>query len=207
MDTDDLTPMAYETLSLAYEACQPRMDVISTERLDLVPMTPSFLKCTCRGRHAEAEAIIGMRIPSLWFECGSFAALRLRQFESGATSQPWLPRAIVFRGSGEMVGYIGFHTPPAPDYLKDLCPRGVEFGYTVFPAFRRQRVAWEASRALIQWASREHGVSSFVVSVSPLNPASLALISKMGFRRIGSQVDDEDGLEDIFELVVDGKNA
>ena len=168
-------------------------------------MTPSFLECTCRGRHAEAEAIIGMRIPELWFECVSFAALRLRQFERGATSQPWLPRAVTFRGSGQMVGYIGFHTPPAPDYLKDLCPRGVEFGYTVFPAFRRQRVAWEASRALIQWASREHGVSSFVVSVSPSNLASLALISKMGFRRIGSHLDDEDGPEDIFEFVVDGK--
>lgn len=183
------------------------MEVISTERLELVPMTPSFLECTLRGRHAEAERIIGMRIPSLWFECGPFAGLRLRQFESGATSQPWLPRAITFRASAEMVGYIGFHTPPAPDYLKDLCPRGVEFGYTVFPAFRRQRIAWDASLSLIQWASRDHGVSSFVVSVSPLNVASLALISKMGFRRIGSHVDDEDGPEDIFELVVDRKNA
>ena len=170
-------------------------------------MTPLFLECTCRGHHAEAEAIIGMRIPSLWFECGSFAALRLRQFETGATSQPWLPRVITFRGSGEMAGYIGFHTPPAPDYLKDICPRGVEFGYTVFPSFRRQRVAWEASRGLVRWASTEHGVSSFVVSVSPLNLASLALIAKMGFRRIGSHVDEEDGLEEIFELVVDGKNT
>lgn len=168
-------------------------------------MTPAFLECTCRGRRAEAEAIIGIRIPALWFECGSFAALRLRQFESGATSRPWLPRAIVVRGSGEMAGYIGFHTPPAPDYLKDLCPRGVEFGYTVFPAFRRQRVAWEASRALMRWATREHGVTSFVVSVSPLNAASLALVAKLGFRRIGSHVDDEDGPEDIFALVVDGE--
>lgn len=181
--------------------------MIVTERLELLPMTPAFLECTWRGRRAEAEAIIGLRIPAAWFECGPFAALRLRQYESGATSQPWLPRAITLRGSGEMAGYIGFHTPPAPDYLKDLCPHGVEFGYTIFPAFRRQGFAWEASRALIQWANREHGVSSFVVSVSPSNLASLALIAKMGFRRIGAHVDDEDGPEDIFELAVGRHNT
>lgn len=181
------------------------MDEISTDRLRLVPMTPSFLESTCRNRRSEAEALLGMRIPALWFDCGSFAALRLRQWESGITSQPWLPRAIAYNGSVEMVGYIGFHTSPAPDYLRDICPRGVELGYTVFASYRRQGIAWEASRALIGWAYRQHGVSSFVVSVSPQNIASLALTAKLGFRRIGSHVDEEDGPEDIFELVVDEK--
>ncbi len=103
-----------------------------------------------------------------------------------------------------MVGYIGFHTSPAPEYLKEISPAGVEFGYTVFPLFRRQGIALEASRGLMGWAS-EHGVSAFVVSVSPQNVASLALTSKMGFRKVGSHVDEEDGPEDIFELVLPAK--
>ena len=99
-----------------------------------------------------------------------------------------------------MVGYIGFHTPPAPQYLRHLSPNGVEFGYTVFPEHRRKRIAWEASQALMQWAAASHGITAFVVSVSPGNTPSLNLISKLGFRRIGSHIDEEDGPEDIFEL-------
>ena len=68
-------------------------------------------------------------------------------------------------------------------------------------------IALEASRGLIRWASTEHRVGSFVVSVSPQNTASLSLISKLGFRRVGSQIDEEDGPEDIFELVVAIDNA
>lgn len=177
--------------------------VIATERLDLVSMSPRFLRCTQWGWRAEANAILGLEIPPAWFECGAFAALRLDQLESGATSIEWLPRAIVLREPRVMVGYIGFHTNPAPPYLKQLSPAGVEFGYTVFPDYRRRGIAVEAVNGLLDWARRVHGVRAFVASVSPVNAASLALITKLGFRRIGSHVDEEDGPEDIFEKVFD----
>lgn len=177
-------------------------DEIITERLRLVSMTPAFLQSTVAGNRPEAEALIGLSVPAEWFACASFAAFRLRQFEAGATSPPWLPRAVVLCSSGAMAGFVNFHTPPGPEYLRDLSPAGVEFGYTVFPEFRRQGIAWEATHALIDWAHRLHGVRAFVVSVSPANVASLSLTAKMGFRRIGSHLDEEDGPEDIFELIV-----
>ncbi len=181
--------------------------VISTERLDLVPMTPMFLKLTSLGSREPAEVMLGLKIPLAWFQCGDFAALRLRQFESGSTTQEWLPRAIALRDSGEMVGYIGFHTPPNPDYLKGISPRAVEFGYTIFEEYRRRRFAWEATHGLMRWAHGYHGVIAFVVSISPQNTASSSMASKMGFRRIGSHIDEEDGPEDILELIVDKKQA
>lgn len=176
---------------------------IASERLDLVPMTPAFLRSTISGRRDEAEAIVGLRIPPAWFEAADFAALRLGEFETGATSQDWLPRAIGLRGTGEMVGYIGFHTPPRPEYLKSLCPEGVELGYTIFPNHRRRKYAWESIHALIDWAHLRHGVKFFVASVSPANEASLNLIAKLNFRRIGSHIDETDGPEDIFQLAVE----
>ncbi|MFT3868069.1 MAG: GNAT family protein [Nibricoccus sp.] len=183
------------------------MGVITTERLSLLPMTPEFLECTAQGREADARKTLGLEIPPTWFEHGPFAAVRLKQLAEGVTALPWLPRAIAFRGGREMIGYIGFHTSPAPEYLKDLSPHGVELGYEIFPAFRRQRIAWEASLGLMDWARSQYSVKNFVVSVSPQNAASLSLIAKMGFRKIGSHVDDEDGPEDIFELVLNAKQA
>lgn len=176
----------------------PMNNLIATDRLDLCPMTPEFLQCTVAGHRAAAEALLDLRIPQDWFDLADFAALRLDDYLTGATSQPWLPRAIRLRATGEMAGFIGFHTPPGPDYLQPLSPGGIEFGYTVFPEYRRLGIAFEASRGLMQWAQLHHRIRNFVLSVSPDNTASLGLIARLGFRRIGSHIDEIDGPEDIY---------
>jgi RimJ/RimL family protein N-acetyltransferase len=92
-----------------------------------------------------------------------------------------------------MLGHIGFHGPPDE--------RGMaEMGYTVLPPFRRRGYALEAALGMMGWAQREHGVRLFRLSISPDNAPSLAMAVKMGFRQVGEQMDDEDGLEIVFEL-------
>ena len=73
-------------------------------------------------------------------------------------------------------------------------------GYRVDPAYRRIGVATEVVRALFDWAAREHGVTRFRASIAPDNVASLAIASRFGFRQVGEQMDDVDGLELVFEL-------
>jgi RimJ/RimL family protein N-acetyltransferase len=128
---------------------------------------------------------------------------RLAQLLADPSMQPWLLRAIGLRHTGTMVGHIGFHARPGADYLRELAPGGVEFGYTIFAPFRRRGYAREACRALMDWARREHGVTRFVVSIGPTNVASIALAQQLGFRRIGSHIDEVDGPEQIFERRVD----
>ena len=41
-----------------------------------------------------------------------------------------------------------------------------------------------------------------VASVSPRNAASLALVRSLGFRQVGEQIDEVDGLELVFERVL-----
>lgn len=177
-------------------------DSIATDRLDLIPLTPDFLRNTVAGDLAKAESTLGLEIPDEWMACADFAAMRLREFEAGKTSQPWMPRAIVLRSTGAMVGRIGFHAPPGSADLAELSPAGVEFGYGVFVAHRQNGYAQEAVQGLIRWAHEFHGVRSFIASVRPDNAPSLAIILKMNFRRIGSHIDEVDGYEDIYELTV-----
>jgi RimJ/RimL family protein N-acetyltransferase len=106
-----------------------------------------------------------------------------------------------------MVGHIGFHTQPGADYLRELAPGGVEYGYTVFSAFRRLGYAREACEALMRWAYQEHHVTRFVVSIRPDNMPSRRLAERFGFKRIGAHVDEEDGLEDIYELHYGNREA
>lgn len=174
--------------------------VISSDRLDLVSMTPQFLEASLSGDREEAARLLGLAVPPDWFEETWLMRLRRDDLRRDAALQPWLLRAVGLRTSGTMIGHIGFHTAPGPEYLRDLSPGGVEMGYTIFPAYRRHGYAREACAAMMAWAQRAHGVQRFVLSISPTNAPSLRIAQHFGFRKIGTQVDEEDGPEDIFEL-------
>jgi [ribosomal protein S5]-alanine N-acetyltransferase len=173
---------------------------IRTSRLDLIPMTPAFLRASLDGEAAAAEAELGAKLPHMWPDDRSLLILRLEQLQAAPALQPWLLRAITLRGSREMVGYIGFHTAPGAAYLEPWSPGGVEFGFSVFPAHRRNGYARESASALMRWAREDHGVGSFVVTIGPRNHASVSLAAALGFVRVGSHVDDVDGPEDVFVL-------
>ena len=178
---------------------------ISSERLDLIPMSPDFLRASLENDMAAARSMLGASIPADWPSIQAVLALRLRQLEDEPALQPWLLRAMILRSSRTMIGHIGFHTAPGADYLQAYSPAAVEFGLTVFPPFQRQGFAREASLAMMGWAREVHGVRNFVWTVRPDNAASQALAAKLGFVRIGSHEDEVDGTEDILELKSDGR--
>jgi RimJ/RimL family protein N-acetyltransferase len=173
-----------------------RVPPIVTERLELVSMGPEFLEALLAGRRAEAQATLGVKLPDGWGgDEGDRRRLRLRlqQMREDPTVHPWLLRAIVARGEGAFVGHINFHGRPEDGRA--------ELGYTIIPEFRRRGYATEAAQGMMDWARQEHGVARFVVSISPDNAASLAMAEKLGFRQVGTQMDEEDGLELVFELL------
>jgi RimJ/RimL family protein N-acetyltransferase len=110
----------------------------------------------------------------------------------------WSPRAMILAEANTVIGHIGFHTSPDPEYLHPFCRDAVEVGYTVFEAYRRQGYAREALAAIMGWATTEFGIRNFVASVSPENLASLGLIRGFQFTKVGSHIDEIDGPEDIF---------
>ena len=163
-------------------------------------MTPAFYRACLQREHATAETVLGLRIPQEWYEEQWVMRLRLQQLQQDSTLQPWLLRAIALREQRTMIGHIGFHSAPGAEYLSELAPGAVEFGYTVFAPFRRQGHAREACAALMQWARLERHVTRFIVSIRPDNIASRGLAAQFGFERIGSHIDEIDGLEDIYAL-------
>lgn len=173
---------------------------IQSSRLDLVTLNPDFLRASLAGNQGEAESLLGASLPTGWPDCADVLKLRLSQMENDPTFLPWSLRAMVLRSERLMVGHIGFHTQPDAEYLKPFSPGAVEFGFEVFPQFRRRGFAREASLAMMNWAEQVHGIRKFVVSIRPDNIASQALAAQLGFVRIGSHIDEVDGLEEILEV-------
>jgi len=162
-------------------------------------MTPSVLRAVLAGNGSEAGELLGISAPVDWQIPRDAMELRLSELEADPGLQPWLLKAISLRERAVFVGHIGFHTEPGADYLAALSPGGVEFGFGELDPWQRQGIAAEASEALMGWAREEHQVERFVLCISPDNAASRAVAAKLGFRQIGSHIDEYDGPEDIFE--------
>jgi len=161
-------------------------------------MSPDFLGASLKGDLESASHLIGLTVPTDWLEAKWLMEMRLAKLRQDPALEPWLLRAIGLRETKSMIGFLGFHTLPGAEYLNPYAPGSVEFGYTVFPDHRKRGYASEAAGALMQWATREHKVTRFVVSISPANEPSLRLAQKFGFHKVGTVTDPEDGVEDIF---------
>lgn len=169
---------------------------IPTRRFELVSMSLPFMQLLLAGDREAAEIEIGASVPlDLRDNLDSFLQFRIADLSVDPDAQPWLGRGIVLTdpdGTRRVIGTCGFHAPPGPEGR-------VEVGYSIQPEHRRQGVATEAVLALFDWAV-EQGVDRFRASVSPGNVGSLAIITGLGFRQVGVQIDDIDGTELVFEL-------
>ena len=166
-------------------------DMITTPRLRLVSLTPSLLRAVAGGKLAEVERQLDAPVCAGWEE-GVPAELRLQQLAADPAEQPWLVRAVVAQAPRRVLGSVGFHAPP-DDHGR------VEIGYDIVAGERRRGYAREAIHALLDWAWATGRARVCVASVSPSNGPSLALVRAFGFRHVGEQMDEIDGLEWVFE--------
>ncbi len=159
-------------------------------------MSVAFMEALRARDYDAAEREIGAAVPrDMADDLKDFIEFRLGDLAADPTILEWLGRAMVLAdadGTRQVIGSIGFHGPP------DDSGR-LEVGYRVEAAFRRRGFAMEAVRALFDWARRRRGITRFRASVAPDNVASRALIARFGFREVGSQMDEIDGLELVFE--------
>lgn len=183
------------------------MQEIITPRLSLRLMTGDFLEASLNENLEKAESLIGLKLSPDWFDEKDIARIRLNNYRDDSEYVKWGLRAVGLRETKEMVGYIGFHTKPNPEYLREFAPNAIEFGYTVFSPNRRQGFAQEAVIGLMDWALKQYPFESFISSVSPLNIASTAMIKKLEFEKIGEYFDEVDGLEIVYALAVSKINS
>lgn len=167
---------------------------VRSQRLDLMAMSLELMEAVLSGDRERAQVMAGYRIPPDW-PAGMEPTLRFRIAIARKQPEalPLLFRAMVLRKDpGVVVGRIGFHGPADDSGM-------LEIGYEVFPDHQRQGYAREAVIAMFGWARQDPGVRRFRATVSPGNAPSRRLVAGLGFVEDGSQWDEEDGEETIFE--------
>jgi ribosomal-protein-alanine N-acetyltransferase len=170
---------------------------IRSERLELPLFSLDQLDRLAAGDGAAVGAELRAILPVPWLdEVRWLAGMRARQLRLQPQDGPWLLRPILLRrpdGGLQAIGYLNFHAGPDESGT-------VEVGYTLLPEARGHGYAVEAVRATFDWASSVHGIHHFRASVAPDNTRSLNLVAKLGFRQVGEQRDELDGLELVYEL-------
>jgi ribosomal-protein-alanine N-acetyltransferase len=170
---------------------------IRSERLELPLLSLGQLDRLAAGDGASVGAELRAMLPIPWLDGVRWlAGVRARQLRLQPEDGPWLLRPILLRtpnGGLQAIGYLNFHAGPDEQGM-------VEVGYTLLPDARGRGYAIEAVRTAFDWAASEHGIHRFRASIAPDNARSLNLASKLGFRQVGEQWDELDGLELVFEL-------
>ena len=108
----------------------------------------------------------------------------------------WYFRMIVDRDRNLGVGSISFHGGPDSRGM-------IEIGLGIAASEQGKGFATEALRAMWDWAATLPEVRFLRYTVSPDNLASIAIITKFGVPLVGEQIDEEDGLELIYEISVE----
>ena len=96
----------------------------------------------------------------------------------------------------EIVGSTGFHDFPDENGM-------IEIGYSIMEEVQRQGYGMELLMGAWKWILDFPGVKILRYTVSPTNVVSMHIIKKLGFALVGEQMDEEDGLELIYEMSVE----
>ncbi len=167
-------------------------------RIALRQLPDSAIHALADGELASASVAAGIALPPYFVtpEDRRTWHRRSHQLVEDPPCAGWITRIIVDLDRDLVVGRAGYHGPPDQRGM-------VEVGYAVDPPHRRQGYARAALLSLLHRAAVEPAVSVVRATISPSNEASRSLILQYGFREVGEQWDDEDGLETIFEIATD----
>lgn len=97
---------------------------------------------------------------------------------------------------GDIIGSAGFHDFPDENGM-------IEIGFGIVPDKQRQGYGLELLHGMWKEIANRSDVKILRYTVSPENEASMHIIKKLGFDLVGEQIDEEDGLELIYESSIE----
>ena len=156
--------------------------MITTRRLTLVPATVAHVRAEITD-HDELARLIHANVPENWPPASSADALPLflKWLEAAPDGIGWFAWYAVATDQANstpvLVGSGGFLGPPRDGE--------VSIGYSVLPQFQRVGFATEIVGGLLQWVRGKPTVTRVVAETEWANPASVRVLSKLGFVEMG----------------------
>jgi len=172
------------------------VNVLLTERLELVPITLPFVEAVMESDRCRIEQLVNAPLPRRWHGRAlierAFPA-SLSDIRKDPEARLWGDRLMILRSKDRrIVGSVIFHGRPGVDGI-------AEVGYGVEDEWQGQGFATEAVETSLQWALGEPEVRAVQATTFQWHRASLRVIEKCKMVRIGSRDHEMLGELSIFE--------
>jgi RimJ/RimL family protein N-acetyltransferase len=184
------------------------MPALITERLRLVPMTLSVVEGVMRRDRAAAEAALDAcirdcgwdlhacaRFPDAWPNEELVARafpFSLDAIRAAPDTRLWGDSLVLpLEGAPRVVGSVVFKGRPADGIA--------EVAYGIEDNSRRQGLATEATRACVDWALAQEGITAVQATTFPWHHASLGVIRNVGMVQCATREHDMLGELLVFE--------
>jgi len=105
----------------------------------------------------------------------------------------YLLRVAVLKSEQIIIASAGFHDGPDLNGM-------IEIGFGVDKAYQGKGYGQELLHGMWSWVVNNPEVKTLRYTVSPDNLISQHIVKKLGFNLVGEQIDEEDGVEDIYEM-------
>jgi RimJ/RimL family protein N-acetyltransferase len=170
------------------------MPALVTQRLRLVPITLEAIEAVLDREKQRAEAIVGARFPPGWPDA-PLVDVGFPYSRDAIRAAPdvrlWGDSLVVLRDEPRVVGSVVFHGHP-PDGI-------AEIGYAIEERSRGVGLATEATRACVEWALAQPGITAIQATTFPWHAASLGVIKHLGMRQVATRDHDTLGELLVFE--------
>jgi len=160
---------------------------LTTDRLELVPITLAIVEAVMLNRREEAEGHVGAPLPAAWpgraLVERAFSA-SLEAIRADPDRRLWGDRVMIARqGPRRVLGSVVFHGAPGDDGV-------VEVAYGVEEDSQQQGFATEGTRVSVEWALAHPGVRLVRATTPVWHGPSRRVLEKCGFTHVGSRESD-----------------
>jgi [ribosomal protein S5]-alanine N-acetyltransferase len=184
------------------------MPTLTTERLRLVPITLPMIESVMRRDRPGAEAALHdclrecgfdlpvcPRFPDAWPNEDLVARafpLSIDEIRADPDTRLWGDKLVLpLEGPARVVGSVVFKGRPEDGIA--------EVAYGIEDSSRGQGLATEATRACVDWALAQPGITAVHATTFPWHHASLGVIRKLGMVQCGTREHDIFGELLVFE--------
>jgi [ribosomal protein S5]-alanine N-acetyltransferase len=170
------------------------MPALVTDRLRLVPITLDAILAVIDHDKARAEALVGAAFPASWpsdeLLVSGFPYAR-DAIVADPTTRLWGDSLVLLKDDPKVIGSVVFHGHPSDGVA--------EVGYAIQDTYRKNGFAVEATRACVDWALAQHGISAVQATTFEWHLASLGVIRGIGMQQVATRDHDTLGSLLVFE--------
>jgi RimJ/RimL family protein N-acetyltransferase len=171
------------------------MPALQTPRLRLIPVTLEMIEAVVRQDREVAERLIGAAFPDGWPNeqlVASGFPFSIEAIRAEPAVRLWGDSLVLRRhGPPRVVGSVVFHGRPDDGVA--------EVAYAIEDSSRGIGLASEATRACVEWALGEPGISAVQATTFPWHHASLGVIRNVGMCQVAAREHDVLGELLVFE--------